>query len=337
MDLAPDPTPRALAAPTLDTPTLDTPSLDASAPTTLTPPLDRPDLRVYANALNAGFSTGLDDTGRFHSPATANARLADVALADGREAAVDWLPQLGIVQDPVAIAGVQTALRAGAPGTDDVLRGALDDRLGARQAVPLAQALDRDDAIMVTFPDQQINASGVGVGGLGHAGVLLIDDTSGYAVYYEYGRYDDANLGLVLQRRISDAVIDPDTGRPTRASMEQIFSEIAVPQNGGEARDIRAAYFDDRIDFDAAHGYAEAREAQNADPGREPYNLFLSNCAHFMRDVVVAGGAEGVPWITIPTPVAYMADVRFFNAFNQKPVDYDASSGEIRTPWLRPW
>ena len=327
MDLAPSPeiTPERSLSP-------EPPSQTAelATPTTLTPPVDRPDLQVYANAMNAGFDTGVGPDGRFQSPVIASTRLADVAAIDGREAAVEWLPQLGILQDEAAISGVQTALRAGAPGTDDVLNGQLDSRVTGETL--LARGQDFDDAVMIVFPGQKINASGVAIPGVGHAGILLIDDATGYATYYEYGRYREPDgstpRGRVLQREISDAVIDPDTGRPTKASLEQIFSEIAVPNGGGERRDISAAYLDERIDFDQAHAYAEGREAMNANPDRETYDLFLRNCAHFMRETAVQGGAEWLPWLGLSTPVAYMNSVRYYNP-SAIPVNYDGDSNRV--------
>ena len=342
MDLAPDPTPRALAAPTLDTPTLDTPSLDASAPTTLTPPLDRPDLQIYANAFNTGFASGIDPTGRFQSPRTASARLTDLAQLEGAETAIAVLPQLGLVGNADAVRGLQTALETRAPGTDDVLDGRLFGEGGRQPAQTMARGVDLDDAMMITFPNQRINVMGVGVPFLGHAGVLLIDDETGATRYYEYGRYPEPDgstpLGRVVKRDVPDAEIDPGTGRPTQASMVAILDSISRGQGDfPDGRFIAGAYFDDRINYDGAVDYAVGRQAENDNPNRVPYDIFERNCAHFMREVVVeGGGAHRIPRFSLPfpippTPNAYMDRVQNDVPSTNRIVNYDARTGTLLT------
>lgn len=53
-------------------------------------------------------------------------------------------------------------------------------------------AIDPDgrDAILIAYPDYRIGTPIGRIGGLGHAGVLLIDNKTGVTKYYEYGRYD---------------------------------------------------------------------------------------------------------------------------------------------------
>ena len=91
------------------------------------------------------------------------------------------------------------------------------------------------DGVYIAFPDYKISINqtvpeiptpfgSIGgqqikwkQGGLGHAGVLLIDDKTGRTKYYEYGRYDDAKKGIVRTTRIPDVQIGKD-GRPTNKS-----------------------------------------------------------------------------------------------------------------------
>ena len=81
--------------------------------------------------------------------------------------------------------------------------------------------IDKDgrDAILIVFPDYKIdpeikvgNWKAPKVGGLGHAGVLLIDNKTGATKYYEYGRYPtkDGTKGRVRSVPVSDVVIGKD-------------------------------------------------------------------------------------------------------------------------------
>lgn len=47
-----------------------------------------------------------------------------------------------------------------------------------------------------------------------------VDETTGSTRYYEYGRYDDENCGLVRRQWIPDVRIGPE-GRPTQESPEK--------------------------------------------------------------------------------------------------------------------
>lgn len=79
-------------------------------------------------------------------------------------------------------------------------------------------AASRPDIVVpIVFPDYKIETDTVlgKVGGLGHAGVLIIQGATGATKYYEYGRYDPAAKGLVQRRRVPDVATDAD-GRPTR-------------------------------------------------------------------------------------------------------------------------
>ena len=73
---------------------------------------------------------------------------------------------------------------------------------------------DGRDAIYIAFPDYKISAFGKQWSNLGHAGILLIDNKTGITKYYEYGRYDKAEIGEVRQRTISNVVMGKD-GKPT--------------------------------------------------------------------------------------------------------------------------
>jgi hypothetical protein len=172
------------------------------------------------------------------------------------------------------------------------------------------------DAIAIVFPDYRIGTPLGRVGGLGHAGVLLIDPSSGASDYYEYGRYPDNNCGCGAVRRSSvPRVRMGRDGRPTPASLQSTLA--AVSRRSGRGGRISGAYV--RNDQVAAmRDAAEARMRLNADPNRQPYGLTGNNCSHFMRDVIRAGGVD-MPWMADPRPNSYIDELRA----RFEPIDYN--------------
>ncbi|MFB9057512.1 toxin TcdB middle/N-terminal domain-containing protein [Mariniflexile ostreae] len=170
---------------------------------------------------------------------------------------------------------------------------------------------DGRDAILVVFPDYKVDTETklFGKQPLGHAGVLLINNKTGYTRYYEYGRYrtDDGTKGKVRNVRVSNVVIDPETGKPTLASLNKILGQIskASGQNGR----IQGAYVTG--DFDKMNEYAQGKLNESSDPNhtdykkdREPYSLIGNNCGTFGCDVLKQdeGAKKKAPWIFNPTP-----------------------------------
>jgi len=166
------------------------------------------------------------------------------------------------------------------------------------------------DGVLVVFPDYKVDTeTRLGKQPLGHAGVLLINNKTGLTKYYEYGRYatSDGTKGKVRNVRISDVVIDKETGKPTQKSLNKVFGEIskASGQNGR----IKGAYVEG--DFDKMNDYAqdklkesnpEYKEEYNKD--RESYSLTGNNCGTFGCDVLKqdSEAKKKAPWILIPTP-----------------------------------
>lgn len=72
---------------------------------------------------------------------------------------------------------------------------------------------DGRDGIYIAFPDYKISTPLGKVGNLGHAGVLLINNKTGGTKYYEYGRYDAENKGIVRTISVPDVKIGKD-GQP---------------------------------------------------------------------------------------------------------------------------
>jgi len=145
-----------------------------------------------------------------------------------------------------------------------------------------------NDAIHVTYRGYMVN-TGMGFRApLGHAGVVAVNELTGHTEYYEYGRYDPAQFGVVRRRPIPDVDIEPD-GRPTEASLQRLYDYIS--QNYGQGRPVRAQYYDD-ADFQRVVEFATGRMN---DPNRDPYGILTNNCYTFAREAVEAGRGPRAP------------------------------------------
>ncbi|HPF26758.1 MAG TPA: RHS repeat-associated core domain-containing protein [Steroidobacteraceae bacterium] len=162
------------------------------------------------------------------------------------------------------------------------------------------------DAVPIVFPDYRINTPVGRVGGLGHAGILLIDPT-GVTKYFEYGRYPDNNCGCgsVRTRKVPNVKMG-ENNRPTPESFRRVLNVISA--RAGHGGRISGAYIQNSS---YAQMLAEAlrRMGQNGDPNREPYNLTDNSCITFVRDVLEAGGVD-TPWMIDPRPNSYIEELR---------------------------
>jgi len=165
---------------------------------------------------------------------------------------------------------------------------------------------------------------------LGHAGVLLIDNKTGYTKYYEYGRYpnpnDDDDKGIVMNYEVSNVTIDKKTGMPTVASLAKVLTQISAKSGQpGKGRIISGAYIKND-NFEEMNEYAQERLEQNSDPNREPYDKVSNQCATFMKETVEAGGVD-MPTMIDPTPNSYIDEIQDnFSGFTFNPTDYQKVS-----------
>jgi hypothetical protein len=142
---------------------------------------------------------------------------------------------------------------------------------------------------------------------LGHAGILFFSGQTGLTKYYEYGRYDTAALGIVMNRRIPDLVLV--NGKPTKQSLIKVLA--AITGASGQKTTALAAYIElAPWAFQSMLAYANQRVMEcQTNPNRAPYSLFTNSCNTFMRSVAIAGGAE-MPMVIDPRPVGYIGRVR---------------------------
>ena len=160
---------------------------------------------------------------------------------------------------------------------------------------------DGKDGILIVFPDYQIHVGKRTYKNLGHAGVLLIDTKTGNTRYYEYGRYDKENKGVVRNVRVSDVILDKDNN-PTPKSLNKVLDEIS--KKSGQGGRIEGAYVKSD-EFDAMKDYAEQQMKENNNPERESYSLINNNCATFAAEVLSQDPEvdKQAPTIKSPRPV----------------------------------
>ncbi len=140
---------------------------------------------------------------------------------------------------------------------------------------------------------------------LGHAGVLFINGETGLTKYYEYGRYDSANLGLV--RKISflpDVTIKK--GKLDYDSLKRVLNKIS--KEAGQSGIIEGAYIEVDNGFEAMLGFAEFRKKMNNQKDRMPYSIYSNSCLHFVQDMIKSAGAK-VPSMVDPRPNSYVDEL----------------------------
>ncbi len=152
--------------------------------------------------------------------------------------------------------------------------------------------MENSGALLITYPDYPINTDTFyGYTMLaGHAGVLLIR-SDGFTKYYEFGRYDPANNGMVRNQIVPNAQIASD-GKTTPTSLKSILSILSTKSGSGGR--IRAAYFIN-VDFDKMLAKATSPQPR--------YDIANFNCGQYAESVILQGNSRiDVPLIIDPSP-----------------------------------
>lgn len=183
-------------------------------------------------------------------------------------------------------------------------------------------AIDPDgrDGILVVWKDYP--AGGYPL--TGHAGVLLIDNKTGYTKYYEYGRYDIKNYGIVRSYAIKDVKLGSD-GRPTAESMNTVFKTITEKSGTthGKTYEMTGAYFESDK-FKEMNDYAKGRLGENTNPDREKYSTMSNNCGDFATDVLKQDESIKTPLVEDPRPTGLIEQYKTTSDYN---VTYTSGQG----------
>jgi RHS repeat-associated protein len=179
---------------------------------------------------------------------------------------------------------------------------------------------DGRDALIVAFTEYKVGTPLGRLPYLGHAGIVLIDNKTGATRYYEYGRYDAAQKGIVVRRTVPDVVMG-EKGSPTQESMARLLK--AVSEKGGKGSAIEGAYIKND-NYKQMVDKAEARKSENDDPNRKPYGNVQNNCYSFACEIAESGGAS-TPLSIIDWPNQSIGDLQ-----RQNPsVRFDPQKGEV--------
>jgi RHS repeat-associated protein len=172
---------------------------------------------------------------------------------------------------------------------------------------------DGRDAILIVFPDYKIDPE-IKVGkwrapkipGPGHAGVLIINNKTGKATYYEYGRYKttDGTKGKVRKYDAGTIVFGKD-GKPTESSLNAVMGTIS--ETSGDGGRIQGAYVtSDKFKEMKAYADEKYKESNTGnkeyDKSREPYDLYENNCGTFAEDCINQDPNVDKPSINVNTP-----------------------------------
>lgn len=157
---------------------------------------------------------------------------------------------------------------------------------------------DFDNFTIPTYKDKVSN--------LGHAGVLFINGKSGITKYFEYGRYDSQNLGLVVKARgLPDVKIS--NGNIDLVSLKKPLAFIS--RVSGQSGKIHGVYIKVEGKYDAMLKHASFRKNQNGNPKRIPYDILTNSCIHFVKEVAEKAGVS-TPWMIDPRPSSYIGEFR---------------------------
>lgn len=177
---------------------------------------------------------------------------------------------------------------------------------------------DRDFLIPLIFTSYRIAVRGdFGIYYLGHAGVLLVNGTTGQTRYYEYGRYADPKAvkpGIV--RGGMKQVVSLDNGMITESSFKSILNEISKShgQSGNIAGVVMRGYL-----YEKAIDWINQRRRENHSSNKKAYDLLDHNCMTFVIDLAEYLGLDTYwrPLIVIPTLYAEQFQLQYTD------LDYD--------------
>lgn len=140
---------------------------------------------------------------------------------------------------------------------------------------------------------------------LGHAGVFFANGSTGTTKYYEYGRYDNAGLGLVRRVPVPDA--RASGGNIDLSSLKPVFKKLS--RVSGQNGRIEGVYLEVQGKFQAMLDEAERRKKLNEDPNRKKYDILNYSCIHFVKSITEKAGVD-TPWMIDPRPNSYIGEFR---------------------------
>ena len=116
---------------------------------------------------------------------------------------------------------------------------------------------------------------------LGHAGVLIINGQDGVSKYYEFGRYDKEERGIVRNVKIQNAIIKDY--KITESSLSNILDELS--KTAGQNGRIESAVFIGDY-YKKAYNWLTNDNNPYRRNDRDEYNILNFNCMKFVLDLL---------------------------------------------------
>lgn len=141
----------------------------------------------------------------------------------------------------------------------------------------------------------------------GHAGVLFVDGQKGTTKYFEYGRYDPAELGLVRQVGVHNLRLSGGKTSILNSLKKVLDGILKASKHTGK---IEAAFIIvPRGKYNKMHEYARKRMSQNINKNRKPYALPYNTCMTFANEVMEKAGVK-LPFLIDPRPSSYIKEIQ---------------------------
>jgi hypothetical protein len=150
---------------------------------------------------------------------------------------------------------------------------------------------------------------------LGHAGVVLVDDNTGNATFYEYGPYDSPD-GQV--HAINYGTVDANDPASINALLERL--SMGAGHGGAVLANIIPTT---PAQLRRMQSYARHQTGSQAVVQRGPYNATSNNCGTFARNVVDSGiGAGDYGFFTGAAGALPVGDFAYYTGRGFAPVGF---------------
>ena len=187
-------------------------------------------------------------------------------------------------------------------------------------------------ALYICYDNYEVQTNWFDRQPLGHGGILLIEK-NGKTTYYEYGRYDKEEKGMVRKVTVPNVVWKKSEEKITETELNKVLSFLST--HSGQNKNITAAYIETNH-IDVMLEYAKKKYGEsNPNAGiksspynkdRKEYNIINNNCGTFAKDVIM-NDKDTKSFVTLlyATPEAIVKDFLqegykkvFYNSLTKK-------------------
>jgi hypothetical protein len=187
-------------------------------------------------------------------------------------------------------------------------------------------------ALYICYDNYEVQTNWFDRQPLGHGGILLIEK-NGKTTYYEYGRYDKEEKGMVRKVTVPNVVWKKSEEKITETELNKVLSFLST--HSGQNKNITAAYIETNH-IDVMLEYAKKKYGEsNPNAGiksspynkdRKEYNIINNNCGTFAKDVIMKDkDTKSFVTLLYATPEAIVKDFLqegykkvFYNSLTKK-------------------